>query len=214
MKSYTKFLIAGVVAVVCGAGSASAQNVIRNSGNGQFNSVNVQGGFGTNKVIGSGNGTGNTINVQGGGFGSGFGQNKVINSGNGTGNTINVGGAGVPHPPGYGWKGLENGGYGPSPIVGFDRSSWSPYPLQPAPVYPTYPLYPVSPWSWGGKNVIRDSGNGTGNTINVQGGGFGSNTIRNSGNGNFNSINVAGGSGFNRISGSGNGTGNTINVRP
>ena len=98
MYGFSKLMVAGLVAVVFGSGTASAQNVVRNSGNGFGNSVSVNaaptfGGFGmfgfgmpqVNVVTGSGNGSFNRIDVQGGGL------NVVKNSGNGTGNTINVG---------------------------------------------------------------------------------------------------------------------------
>ncbi len=173
MVRYSKVLVATVLAVVCGASTASAQNVVRNSGNGQYNTIEVRGGgFGQNVIRNSGNGFGNTINVnsspsfgQFGGFGFGVPQTNVIrNSGNGQFNTINVGGGMPVLPPAPG-------------IVGFDRSSWSPFPLQ-----------PVAPF--GGTNVIRNSGNGQFNMIDVQGGG--SNVIRGSGNGFGNTIRVGG----------------------
>ena len=179
MKSFIKVLTAGLVAVAFSAGTASAQNVIRNSGNGQFNTINVQGGgFGTSKVIGSGNGFGNTINVgqqqtppgygwNGFGYGSwtpvpvqpvapwgGYGVNKVINSGNGSFNTINAGSGG-------GWGGF---------LGNFVQSAFP-----------------------GGVNVnvVKNSGNGTGNTINAGGGrpgAFNLNVISGSGNGTGNAI--------------------------
>ncbi|HUR55718.1 MAG TPA: hypothetical protein VMZ71_16390 [Gemmataceae bacterium] len=123
----------------------------------------------------SGNGANNTLVVRNGGvplyappsFG-GVNRTVIRDSGNGIGNTIGVsngGGFGHHHTSGYGGFGSGYGGY------------------------------PFGPGGYGvNVNVITNSGNGVGNTIQTTNG-------------------TSGGLNINVITNSGNGIGNTIGVR-
>jgi hypothetical protein len=156
-------------------------------------------------------------------------RNVIRNSGNGANNTIiakNGGGiplyAPTPGPAAYAPAGYAPGGLAP---VGYDAGY--------APAYspPAYTPGSYAP-AYGGfnRNFISDSGNGVGNTIVAQNGGFGYgghfpgggifpggvniNVVTNSGNGANNTIFAGngrpGGLNLNIITNSGNGIGNTI----
>lgn len=133
-------------------------------------------------------------------------QTFIRNSGNGRGNTINASG-------GFGPTVLRNSGNGQFNRIRVGRGSYRPIEPQscPSAVQRRYPRTAVgrpvfasprrSPQqlSLGGLppinvNVVSESGNGTGNTVNLPGGGNGLNLnlISNSGNGSGNTINVGG----------------------
>ncbi len=171
MKSFNKLMVAGLVAVVFGAGTAQAQNVVRNSGNGTGNTINVGGGFGTNTVFNPffeqsfHSNPGNKVTI-GGGYSDprlqGGGQPIVGGYGfpNGYQSYLGHSNPGICYAGGY--QSLRNVGNGQFNNVNVGGL---------------------------GSNTVRNSGNGSFNSINVQGG-FGSNRVSGSGNGTGNSINV------------------------
>ena len=152
-------------------------------------------------ITDSGNGTGNTINA-----GGGFGPTEIYNSGNGDYNTINA-------EPSY-RHAVEPQRYYRTYTVRREVSpsytTWQrsyptvtryhgppkvlryAYATPPAPYVDQVPYavpqrsYPARTWS--SRTEIRDSGNGTDNTINASGG-FGASVI-DSGNGEGNTINI------------------------
>ena len=148
-------------------------------------------------------------------------QTFIRNSGNGTGNTINAGGGFGPtaprHSSSYHQTRVSGGSYhqmtsfyGPAttqscsgPVLSHDVRSNDHYPRSAVgqPIFqssrPRTPRLSLAGLPPINVNVVKNSGNGTGNTINLPGGGGQSglnfNLISNSANGTGNAINFGGG---------------------
>ena len=121
-------------------------------------------------------------------FGPGTNMNKIVNSGNGVGNTIVARNHAGHHHPGYG--GYAQGGYG-----GYGQGGYGGADVSGSAYYPGYNSPTGIPYYGGvNMNIITNSGNGQGNTIQtgnrLGGSGLNMNIITNSGNGVGNFINA------------------------
>ena len=199
-------LVTTMLGAITLASTASAQTFVHNSGNGTGNTINVGGGFGRTQIRNSGNGDFNTINARGG-----FGRTQIHNSGNGNHNTINIGGGFPPTAP------RQNVPYHAARFSGGSFQQMSSFQRQFSAQTCSYPSFDQRPRTAVGRPVFQSSRQRTPNLslanlppINV-------NVVKNSGNGTGNTINLPGGrrSGLNLnlITDSGNGNGNTINFR-
>ena len=184
MKKRTSTALAALTLMMASMASmASAQTIIRDSGNGTGNLINAGGGFGPTEIHNSANGDYNTINVD-----------QSYNAEPSYRHTVS------PHryqqtytvrrevfPP------ITTVRYRHHIVPGYQalpKVRYAPAPPRPN-VYPRH--YPVSPAPFPVRNLtgrteIHNSGNGTNNTINARGG-FGV-SVTDSGNGDNNTINI------------------------